>query len=398
MNDRPMFSIVIPTRNRAHLLRHALPTALEQEFDDFEVIVSDNFSSDTTPQVVREFAHPRLRSVRTPQDLSMPDHWEFALEQARGKYITFQCDDDASSPTLLTETYAVVKDYQAPVIVSASAVYFGPNWIWQSLRNCLYLTALSNRVETFSRVEGMRSLALCQVDTKLPLMLNSFCDRDLLDQIRKEAGRAFLLSPDYSFALLVLAFVPSWHYIARPLRLQGAFSESIGASGFLTRGEAYQQYAREVGQSDLTCRTPVPLLLQANSLANTFLECKSRLPTKLADFQLDMADFFFACWNDLHVLQEHNVDVRQDKETFMLALAKQSADVQMRFQSKKGTLRSRWRRLTGTKPPRWRWLFRVYNRVAHNGRLLVGEKYGFSNIQEAARQLPQMWANKLPSF
>ena len=52
-SQRPLFSVVIPTRNRGHLLRHALHTALNQTFDDYEIVVSDNNSSDATPQVTR---------------------------------------------------------------------------------------------------------------------------------------------------------------------------------------------------------------------------------------------------------------------------------------------------------------------------------------------------------
>ena len=44
----PRFSIVMPTRNRAALLPWAIRSALEQRFDDFEVVVSDNASSDRT--------------------------------------------------------------------------------------------------------------------------------------------------------------------------------------------------------------------------------------------------------------------------------------------------------------------------------------------------------------
>ena len=42
MTGKPFFSVVIPTRNRASLLRYALQTALDQDFDDYEIVVSDN--------------------------------------------------------------------------------------------------------------------------------------------------------------------------------------------------------------------------------------------------------------------------------------------------------------------------------------------------------------------
>ena len=98
----PRFSIVMPTRNRGQLLQYALQSALDQPTADLEIVVSDNDSHDDTPAVARRFRDPRLRYVRTPETLAMPDSWEFALSHATGDYVTFLCDDDAFSPRLLS--------------------------------------------------------------------------------------------------------------------------------------------------------------------------------------------------------------------------------------------------------------------------------------------------------
>lgn len=55
----PFFSVVMPTRNRGHLLRYGLQSALEQTFSYYEIVVSDNCSSDMTAEVVAELAGPR---------------------------------------------------------------------------------------------------------------------------------------------------------------------------------------------------------------------------------------------------------------------------------------------------------------------------------------------------
>jgi glycosyltransferase involved in cell wall biosynthesis len=66
----PLFSIVIPTRNREHLLRYALQSALDQTFEDYEIVVSDNFSDASTYRIVQELADGRVRYVRTDKTLS----------------------------------------------------------------------------------------------------------------------------------------------------------------------------------------------------------------------------------------------------------------------------------------------------------------------------------------
>ena len=65
--SRPRFSVLIPTRERADTLYHALRTCLDQDFDSFEVVVSDNCSSPATREVVERLASPRLKYVRSPQ-------------------------------------------------------------------------------------------------------------------------------------------------------------------------------------------------------------------------------------------------------------------------------------------------------------------------------------------
>jgi glycosyltransferase involved in cell wall biosynthesis len=58
---RPRFSIVIPTRQRAHTLYFTLRSCLMQSFDDYEIVVCDNCSSPATREVVESFASPSVR-------------------------------------------------------------------------------------------------------------------------------------------------------------------------------------------------------------------------------------------------------------------------------------------------------------------------------------------------
>ena len=61
----PLFSIVIPTYNRSELVQGAVRSILDQTFDDYEVVVSDNCSQDYTRDVIEGFQYPRVRYVRT---------------------------------------------------------------------------------------------------------------------------------------------------------------------------------------------------------------------------------------------------------------------------------------------------------------------------------------------
>ena len=67
----PRFSVIIPTRNRAETLRVTLRSCTEQDFDPFEIVVSDNDSKDDTRAVVEAAGSSHIRYVKTPRALSM---------------------------------------------------------------------------------------------------------------------------------------------------------------------------------------------------------------------------------------------------------------------------------------------------------------------------------------
>jgi glycosyltransferase involved in cell wall biosynthesis len=60
----PLFSIVIPTYNRAHLITKTIESVLAQEDGDFEILVVDDGSSDNTGEVVSRIFDPRLTYFR----------------------------------------------------------------------------------------------------------------------------------------------------------------------------------------------------------------------------------------------------------------------------------------------------------------------------------------------
>ena len=62
----PQVSVIIPTHNRAGLLSAAVQSVLAQTFQDFEIIIVDDCSSDGTRAVVQRFADCRIRYLRHP--------------------------------------------------------------------------------------------------------------------------------------------------------------------------------------------------------------------------------------------------------------------------------------------------------------------------------------------
>lgn len=104
----PAVSIGLPVYNGASTIGAALDALLEQQFTDFELIVSDNDSSDATAAIVARYAarDPRIRYVRQPRNLGALGNFAFVLEQARGAFFMWAASDDRWSPDFLELTVA----------------------------------------------------------------------------------------------------------------------------------------------------------------------------------------------------------------------------------------------------------------------------------------------------
>lgn len=94
----PRLTIVIPTVNRAHCVGRAIESALAQDIDDIEIIVSDNGSNDSTAEVIARYDDPRLRKYRHETTMPPQAHGNFLLEEARGKFFLGLSDDDFIEP------------------------------------------------------------------------------------------------------------------------------------------------------------------------------------------------------------------------------------------------------------------------------------------------------------
>lgn len=94
MVNKPFFSIIIPTYNRASDLQFTLYCLLRQSFSDFEVIISDNCSIDNTKEVINKLRDKRIRYFKNGKNIGVTLNYKKALEYAKGKYVFLHSDDD----------------------------------------------------------------------------------------------------------------------------------------------------------------------------------------------------------------------------------------------------------------------------------------------------------------
>ena len=116
-----LFSVIVPTYNRAELLRVALASIVQQRFSDYEIIVVDDGSSDGTDEVIETFGD-RVRSI-TQDNRGPGAARNLGASQACGRYLAFLDSDDLWFPWTLDVYAAVVIDGE-PAFVAGKPFQF----------------------------------------------------------------------------------------------------------------------------------------------------------------------------------------------------------------------------------------------------------------------------------
>lgn len=99
----PQVSVILPTYNRAHLIKRPIKSVLNQQFSDLELIIVDDGSRDDTATVVNEFADSRISYIEHETNKGSSAARNTGINAATGEYIAFLDSDDEWHPTKLSK-------------------------------------------------------------------------------------------------------------------------------------------------------------------------------------------------------------------------------------------------------------------------------------------------------
>lgn len=304
--DQPRFSVVIPTRNRADTLPFTLRTCLEQDFEDYEILVSDNGSDVETRQLIDQLGSQKIRYIHTPRPLAMSDSWEFALEQTRGEYVTILGADDGLLSHCLRDADEILRTSQTQALRWESVLYTWPNLPRQPYQSPNRLTIplpRAGRPHVVKRVESRTLMAeagnLRVSYAELPMIYCSAIHRDLIARLRSLTGRVFKSeSPDVysSFALGYVA--GSFCSVDTPLAINALSGRSNGvATLYLQNQTSIGQEFQSMNAEARFLRHPwIPdLQSMAACVADSFLHAKHGLFPDDGDLVIDRKQLIRNC-------------------------------------------------------------------------------------------------------
>ena len=118
----PKVSVLIPVYNGERHLSECLESVLAQDYNDVEVLIADDGSSDGSQKIIEQFAAraPRIRWWKNPRNLGLTANANVCLRAAKGEFIKFVHQDDALlSPSALHKMVSVLDENPAVVLVSS---------------------------------------------------------------------------------------------------------------------------------------------------------------------------------------------------------------------------------------------------------------------------------------
>lgn len=122
------FSILIPTRNRLEFLKYAIASVLQQDEDNFEIIISDNFSEENIFKYIQSLDDPRIKYFRTDAFVPVTDNWNNALEKSSGDWVVMLGDDDCLMKGYFSTINKLLAQFPDPDFVYMNGFMFAyPN-------------------------------------------------------------------------------------------------------------------------------------------------------------------------------------------------------------------------------------------------------------------------------
>ncbi len=262
-----MITILIPTRNRADLAIAAARSVLGQAGGVVKLVISDNSSDPQCRNKLEEFCvFNGVDFIKTPEDLSMDQHWDWAFRQIGGyRYIGILTDRMVLYPGAIDELLSIICENNEPEVVS----YNNDNVAYDSGVYVPIRREFSEMLISIRSDMLIESTANAKIATALPRALNCLVRVDVIDRLLKLSGRYFeSIAPDFNFAFKLLVVVKEVSYYDKPLMISYGNLRSNGGgftTGRLNRDS--KDFLRFVSAGNRRLHgSPVPEVFQATNV------------------------------------------------------------------------------------------------------------------------------------
>jgi len=130
----PLVSVLMTAFNAQEFINEAIESIINQSFTDFEFIIVDDASTDSTPQILKKFQliDSRIKVQTNPNNLHIAASANIGLSYCKGKYIARMDSDDISLPERIEKQFQYLEKHPECIVCGSYVEFFGSkNSIWK---------------------------------------------------------------------------------------------------------------------------------------------------------------------------------------------------------------------------------------------------------------------------
>ena len=235
LTDYPLFTVIIPQKDRAEYLIHTLRTCTLQDYPNFEIIVSDDWSEDNSVEVVRDLMSKdsRIKLFAHNHHLGMRDNFEFALNQVRPGYVMALGGDDSLVPGCISRMYEILSSTKKELLTWTPAGFTYSDY--EGGKNIFYVKRKNNSgVKFIKSEEFLNKIAKTfhyQVDECPMLFMKGVASTVLIDRVKSRTTDNSFYScstPDGFSGVVLAGEVEDYAFSYEPLSIVGSTTKSQG--------------------------------------------------------------------------------------------------------------------------------------------------------------------------
>jgi glycosyltransferase involved in cell wall biosynthesis len=308
MSESNKYTVIIPTRERAETLRYTLRTAVEQEYVNLSIIVSDNFSQDNTQEVVASFSDTRVQYINTGKRVSMSENFEFGLNHISEGFVLFLGDDDGLLPGAIRRVNTIVEKTRARAVTSGIAQYVWPNHPDEHARNKMSWS-IRNDVEIRHSSEWIRNvLSFRPLYTfDLPGLYCGFVHIDVINSMKKDGIFFRSQTPDAYSAFACAVALDTYAFSHRPFAIHGASGRSNGASYFHKHDNSESN--KFFQENTIPFHSMLKVCPSYRVIASeAFLQLRDAFPDKTSSIKFDLMALLSAALSERNEYTRKSID------------------------------------------------------------------------------------------
>ncbi len=227
------YSILLPTYNKLEYLKYTIKSVLDSNYQNFELVISNDFSTDGTEEYLSTLNDKRLKIIKPPIKLTQTKNYEFLLTFARGEWVTIIGDDDGLLPLFFEKLDKIIEDFKdINLIHTKPSMYYWENVEdWYGQRVCNYENFFEKAKIKNSKLSLILALSGLAGRTELPMIYTSgVVKMDLIKKIKSKSSNFFFHSiiPDYYSMVCLMYETDKYLKINEPLFWVGTSHKSTG--------------------------------------------------------------------------------------------------------------------------------------------------------------------------